>query len=199
MRICFFGDSYTNGTGDDGALGWVGRLAARTRSQGVDLTLYNLGVRRDTSQDIKVRWRQEAEVRLPIGIDGRLVFAFGNNDTAFDDAEQRLRLTIDQTLNNTNEILAAASSWLPTLMIGPIPATGSDPHDARIRELSGRFAELCQRHSVPFMPLSPLPPTVQTVWRKEAEAGDGVHPNAEGYASLARHIEQWNAWQDWFD
>jgi acyl-CoA thioesterase-1 len=28
MRICFFGDSFVNGTGDDDGLGWVGRIVA---------------------------------------------------------------------------------------------------------------------------------------------------------------------------
>ena len=29
MRICFFGDSFVNGTGDDECLGWVGRNELR--------------------------------------------------------------------------------------------------------------------------------------------------------------------------
>ncbi|HZC55143.1 MAG TPA: hypothetical protein VE396_03730 [Xanthobacteraceae bacterium] len=28
IRICFFGDSMVNGTGDDACLGWVGRICA---------------------------------------------------------------------------------------------------------------------------------------------------------------------------
>ena len=35
-RICFFGDSFVNGTGDDDALGWVGRLCAAERRAGLD-------------------------------------------------------------------------------------------------------------------------------------------------------------------
>lgn len=27
MRICFIGDSFVNGTGDDTCLGWVGRIS----------------------------------------------------------------------------------------------------------------------------------------------------------------------------
>lgn len=77
MRLCFFGDSFVNGTGDDDCLGWVGRLCAAERRVGRDLTVYNLGVRRDTSDDILRRWRREAEARLPPGCGGRLVFSFG--------------------------------------------------------------------------------------------------------------------------
>jgi acyl-CoA thioesterase-1 len=55
MRICFFGDSFVNGTGDDDALGWVGRAVASARHAGRDVTAYNLGVRGDTSADVAAR------------------------------------------------------------------------------------------------------------------------------------------------
>ena len=42
MRICFFGDSFVNGTGDDDCRGWPGRLCAEARQRGCDVTLYNL-------------------------------------------------------------------------------------------------------------------------------------------------------------
>ena len=43
MRICFIGDSFVNGTGDDDALGWPGRVVSMARSKGLDVTYYNLG------------------------------------------------------------------------------------------------------------------------------------------------------------
>ena len=41
LRICFVGDSITQGTGDDTALGWPGRLIAAARAQGHDFCGYN--------------------------------------------------------------------------------------------------------------------------------------------------------------
>jgi hypothetical protein len=39
MGICFFfGDSFANGTGDDDALGCVGRILAQARHAGRDVT-----------------------------------------------------------------------------------------------------------------------------------------------------------------
>ena len=70
VRPCFVGDSFINGTGDDTCLGWVGRVCAAMRASGRDLTLYNLGIRRDTSADIAVRWLDETSRRLPQGVDG---------------------------------------------------------------------------------------------------------------------------------
>jgi acyl-CoA thioesterase-1 len=65
MRICFFGDSIVNGTGDDDCLGWTGRICSAARHAGHAVTHYNLGIRRDTSANVSARWRQEAERRLP--------------------------------------------------------------------------------------------------------------------------------------
>ena len=84
MRICFIGDSFVAGAGDDDCLGWPGRLCAAARQAGHDLTLYNLGIRRDTSADIAARWEAEARARLPAEHDGRLVFLFGVNDCVED-------------------------------------------------------------------------------------------------------------------
>jgi len=52
LRICFVGDSLTLGTNDDEYLGWPGRIAKRERAAGHDVTVYNLGVRADTSEMI---------------------------------------------------------------------------------------------------------------------------------------------------
>ncbi len=61
MRICFVGDSITNGTGDPEYLGWVGRVMQDERTRRAELTSYNLGIRRDRSDQIRARWRAEVE------------------------------------------------------------------------------------------------------------------------------------------
>ena len=80
MRICFVGDSITNGTGDPEYLGWVSRVMQHERRRRAELTGYNLGIRRDRSDQIRARWRAEVEARLPAEHEGRVVFAFGAND-----------------------------------------------------------------------------------------------------------------------
>lgn len=118
MRICFIGDSFVNGTGDDTCLGWVGRISAAARQRGHDLTIYNLGVRRDTSSDILSRWQQEVGLRLPDNCDGRLVFSFGTNDCSLGD-DGNIRLSHKRNVDNAGAILSRAKGWRPTLMIGP--------------------------------------------------------------------------------
>ena len=57
LRICFIGDSLVLGTGDEEFLGWPGRVIQRELQAGHDLTLYNTGIRGDTTTKIEARWR----------------------------------------------------------------------------------------------------------------------------------------------
>ena len=193
MRICFFGDSFVNGTGDDDCLGWPGRLCAEARSRGRDVTMYNLGVRRDTSGDVASRWEREAAARLPTGHDGRLVFSFGVNDCVLEEGQPRV--PEDLSLANTQTILAQARATRPTLMIGP-PCTGEASLDERVRRLSERLGPICQELLVPFLSIFPLLEGVE-VWRDEAQRGDGVHPNRGGYELIYDAILRWQPWREW--
>lgn len=195
LRICFFGDSMVNGTGDDACLGWVGRAAAAARRGGCDLTLYNLGVRRDTSVDVRARWRAEAEARLPPGHDGRLVFSFGANDGCAADDGVGVRVPPARSLANAEAILTAASAWRPTLVVGPFPIC--DPTvDRRTAALSAAFGDLCARLGVPYFAPFPLA-AGSDIWAREVAAGDGAHPNAGGYALVAEAFAAWPAWRAW--
>lgn len=194
MRICFIGDSFVNGTGDPECLGWSGRVCAAARKAGLDVTYYNLGIRRDTAQGIAARWRQESSLRLPADVDGRLVFLFGVNDcTPGDDGEPRL--TPEAGAAAARSILGEATRWLPTLMIGPPPIGEPDVND-RIRARSANLAMTCAELTVPFFDVfGPL--SRSDVWMREVSSGDGAHPGADGYGLLADLVMGWSAWTEW--
>lgn len=209
LRICFVGDSITTGTGDDEFLGWPGRLCAAERRRGHDLSLYNLGIRGDTSEMIAARWRAECEARLPAIHPAALVFSFGINDTARE-ADGGLRVGHDRSVATARAILAAAKAWKPTLMIGPTPIlqktltlslNPSQPRevqDARIAAASSAYAGVCKELGVPFLDLF-APLSADSRFRKSMAAGDGIHPTAPGYAAMAELIGQWPAWRKWLD
>ncbi len=193
MRICFFGDSFVNGTGDPACLGWAGRICAEARRNGCDLTYYNLGVRRDTSSDVAQRWRRETSVRLPVGIEARLVFSFGVNDCVVEDGRQRV--SPDTTLANAKAIIAQASGWRPTLFVGP-PPIGDDATNARVKSLSRDLQALCRELEVPYLD-SFQSLSTSDVWMREVVAGDGAHPSAGGYAVFASLVGGWASWRAW--
>jgi lysophospholipase L1-like esterase len=192
IRVLFFGDSFTTGTGDPEALGWVGRVTAAALASGYNLTAYNLGVRRETSADILNRWKRELAPRALSGADMRIVFLFGANDTALENGQRRLPL--DETVANARALLRAAKLSHLTLLIGPPPVADPD-HDRRLRELNSALAELAKSEAVPYLdvftPLQAVP-----LWKKEVMNNDGHHPRAGGYGELAKLITNWPEW--WF-
>ncbi len=198
MRICFFGDSFVNGTGDDDGLGWVGRLVAKARRSGRNVTGYNLGIRRNTSADVAARWKGEASLRLPSEFDGRLVFSFGANDCASDGVDDTPRVGRAESLAHAEAVLAAARRWLPTLMIGPAIIVSDGAANARICALSADYAELCQRIGVPYLEICRLLLASPT-WTQEAFAGDSAHPNRDGYAIVADAVSNWQSWRSWIE
>nr|WP_290227257.1 GDSL-type esterase/lipase family protein [Trichocoleus desertorum] len=194
IRICFVGDSFVNGTGDPHCLGWTGRVCATVAHQGYNVTYYNLGIRRETSEDIRDRWQQEVERRLPVSCDRRVVFSFGVNDTTLENGKPRVDPS--HSIKNAREILTEAQRSLPVLMVGPAPVADAEQNQ-RICDLSVRLAELCQELEVPFLEIAGLL-QASAVWIPEAIANDGAHPGAAGYGELAELVQGWSAWRGWF-
>ncbi len=196
MRICFFGDSFVNGTGDDDGLGWVGRVVAEARQRGRDVTGYNLGIRRNGSGDVQARWKREAALRLPPECDGRLVFSFGANDCLSNGFDGGPRVARTESLGHAGAILRAAHRWLPTLMVGPGIVADDPEANARICSLSADYATLCEQIGIPYLEVCQLLLASRT-WTEEALAGDGAHPNRGGYALVAEAVSNWREWREW--
>ncbi|MFZ2529093.1 MAG: GDSL-type esterase/lipase family protein [Rhodococcus sp. (in: high G+C Gram-positive bacteria)] len=194
IRLCFFGDSFVAGVGDPTHRGWVGLLAERAgQALGeTDFTVYNLGVRRDTTADVRARWFDEVRHRFPDGCDNRLVFSFGVNDTTRQADSTRVRP--EDSVANLAEILdeARANSW-PVLVVGPPPIADGE-QNARTAHLDGLFAAVCAHRNVPYRSVfGPL--DGDTAWMREAAAGDGAHPAAQGYRDLANIVlDAWSTW-----
>lgn len=191
-RICFVGDSFVAGVGDPHALGWAGRLTAHALAAGEELTTYNLGVRGHTSTDIAGRWPAECRVRLPAGIDARVVFSFGVNDTVL--VGDRPRVDAQTSVANLSAALAAAreQGWR-VLMAGP-PPVGDPAHNRRIAELDRRFARVCAAFGVEYVG-NCAQLARNEVWMEQVRTGDGAHPGAAGYAAFAGLLlPAWRAW-----
>lgn len=193
LRLCAFGDSFVHGVGDDAGLGWIGRLCLSARRDGLDVTCYNLGVRRDTSADIRARWRREAAARLPPDVGRRLLFSFGVNDCVIE--EGRPRVPPEAAARNAAAILTDAAALGAPLMIGPPPIADAGVND-RVGALSVQFATLCRRLDIPYLDIfSPL--AASSLWMAEVAAGDGAHPGAAGYGMLADLVGGWPGWRAW--
>ena len=175
------------GAGDPDHLGWIGRAVAGRR----DITLYNLGIRRETSADIARRWGSEALPRMWADEPMRIVLSFGVNDAHLEDGV--LRVTPADSLKNAHAILTGASKLCPVLMVGPPPVVNPGVC-ARLEGMNESFKALAMRLRVPFIDvLRAL--MADGVWQAEAAAWDGAHPGAGGYQTMADLVAVHPAWR----
>jgi acyl-CoA thioesterase I len=188
VRIVVVGDAFAAGVGDPKALGWVGRVVARSQSRDLFLTTYNLGVRDDSSADVLDRWREESARRFSPGSEHRLVLNMGHGDVAQGLSTARSRLNLANVLDD------AAAFSIPTLVVGPAPML--DPSfDDRLRVVAEAQADVCARRSVPFVDcFEPLLKHEQ--WQADLASGDGVHPGQAGYGLIAWLVLH-QGWPEW--
>jgi lysophospholipase L1-like esterase len=209
LRICVIGDSIAAGTGDSRCLGWHGRVLEPLVQDGRDVTIYALGVRGDTSQDVARRWQAEASARLPGIFPAAVVFEFGLNDctvrtTAAGTATRRV--PVEETLATTAAILAGAVERWPTIMIGPaplddgregpqlLPGVSQRTRNHDVRAIDAQLAAVAARVGVAYLPVFDAL-AADLRWRSALRDGDGIHPADEGYDVLAALVGGWAPWQ----
>lgn len=147
------------------------------------MTVYNLGVRGETSTDVAARWRAEAVPRIPSGGDARMVLSFGVNDTTMQAGA--LRTPADASRRALIAILEGARAMgLATYVVGPAPVDDAE-QNRRLQDLTDAFAEACRERDTPFVHVL-MPLLESATWMSEMAAGDGAHPGAAGYDAIAR-------------
>lgn len=190
VRICYVGDSFVNGTGDPTKLGWAGRVSASSQDKNLDITHYNLGARRETSEEILKRWESECKARLPKTSENKVVFSFGVNDTVIENGQRRVSLK--KSVENAKKLLSDASKQYDVCMIG-LPPIDDDEQNKRIKELDHKFQALCKALNIPYLSIFN---TLyhNEIWREEVALNDGAHPKDKGYEILAELIKNWHGW-----
>jgi lysophospholipase L1-like esterase len=189
IRICVIGDSFVAGVGDPKALGWVGRVAARTPQDEASLSVFILGVPDESTADLGSRWWDESNRRFGnAAVDCRLVIGLGHADIDSGLSIPRSRLNLANVLDD------AHSRRLAAFVVGPPPTADSD-RNRRIEELSDTFSDVCRRRDVPFVDtFSPL--VTHEDWLTDLAAGDGVHPRQAGYGLIAWLVLH-GGWHEW--
>ena len=212
IRIGFVGDSITHGTGDETLLGWTYRVGQAEAAKGHDVTVYNLGIRADTSALVEDRWNIEVNSRLKAEMNCATVWAIGINDSAHEKTASTdgLRVPLDESLDRISRMINTAKSVGPALWIGPTPVIEEmmpidrlpgviyDFRNEMIATYSNAFAVKAAEIGVPYLDLySDL--AGDPDWDASLRASDGLHPNADGYVMMAARVTAWNAWRNWFD
>lgn len=212
IRIGFVGDSITHGTGDDTLLGWTYRVGQAEVGRGHDVTVYNLGIRADTSEIVEERWLAECRARLKPGFNCSTVFAIGINDSAHEKSENHdgRRVNLDRSLRIISEMLVQAREFGPVLWVGPtpvfeemmpidrLPGVVYDFRNDAINLYSRAYKDRAAELDIPYLDLFAAL-IDDPVWDKSLRDSDGLHPNAEGYDLMAALIADWDGWRALFD
>jgi len=187
-RVCVLGDALVAGVGDPRAMGWTGRVAARTPDDDGPTTVFPLGVPDEGTSGLLERWVAESSRRFAPGAENRLVVGLGSADLEAGLTMARSRL------NLANVVDEAGSRGLPVLVVGPPP--GLDPaRNDDVAELADAFADVCARRAVRYVDC--FDPLVQhEQWHADLAAGDGVHPGQAGYGLLAWLVLH-GGWRPW--
>lgn len=186
LRLLVVGDEMAAGVGDPRALGWVGRVVARTAAPQPP-TVLTLAVPGESTSELAARWEQEVDRRLSPDADNRLVIAIGRTDLIQGISTARSRLNLANVLD------AADQRRLPTFVVGPPPGGGVDP--TALADLSAAFADVAGRRRTPYVDtFTPLAGHEQ--WLADLASGDGTLPGQAGYGLIAWLVlhSHWNGW-----
>ncbi|MGC4173851.1 GDSL-type esterase/lipase family protein [Demequina sp.] len=190
MRNIFLvGDELVAGHGDPKALGWAGRVAARTLAVAPDCRFHTLAVPGETTGEMTARWDDEALRRLASddGSSRYVVFAVGRAD---------LRRGVSPTmtrLNLANALDRAQALGFSALVVGPPPTSGDE--NQAIAELAALCDDAASRRGAPYVDMyGPLARHEQ--WLHDMTLGDGSLPLQAGYGLMAWLVLN-SAWHDW--
>lgn len=176
LRIAAVGDELLAGLGDPRALGWLGRVLARTPQEGMALETYALPCPQEGTEGLAARWLEEAGRRFSDLHENRLVIGLSGRDIEFGLSTARSRLNLANILDS------ASQNRIEVFVVGP-PPTLDPGQNRRLGELNTAFADVTTRRKHLYVDtFSPLLNHEQ--WRQDLAANGGT-PGQSGYGLMA--------------
>ncbi|BAS17296.1 hypothetical protein AHiyo8_55990 [Arthrobacter sp. Hiyo8] len=110
LRIAAVGDELLAGLGDPRALGWLGRVLARTPQDSVPVESYSLPCPMEGTEGLAARWLDEAGRRFSNVHENRLVIGLSGRDIEFGVSTARSRLNLANILDGRPKATSKYSS-----------------------------------------------------------------------------------------
>lgn len=176
LRLAAIGDELLAGNGDPRALGWFGRVLARTPREELTLESYVLAAPLEGTEGLAARWEGETLRRFGEGFENRLVIGLSGRDIEFGISPARSRLNVANILDSAQQNSAEV------FVVGP-PPTLDPTRNRRLAELNTAFADVTTRRNHYYVDtFSPLLNHEQ--WRGDLAANAGT-PGQAGYGLIA--------------
>jgi hypothetical protein len=189
IRIAAVGDELLAGTGDQRALGWLGRTLARTNPSPASLESFILASPNEGTEELAGRWLQEAGRRFDDGYENRLVIGLSDRDLDLELTTARSRLNLANILDG------AAQLSVKAFVVGPPPGLDAE-RNQRLAELSAAFGDVTTRRKHVYVDtFTPLLNHEQ--WRTDLAANGGT-PGQAGYGLIAWLVLH-RGWYSWLE
>lgn len=189
IRLAAVGDELLAGLGDPRALGWLGRVMARTRPDNATVEAYSLAAPGEGTEALANRWLQEVGRRFGDGSDNRLVIGLSDRDLDLELSTARSRLNLANILDG------AAHLSVKALVVGPPPGLDAE-RNRRLADLSAAFGDVTTRRKHVFVDtFTPL--ITHEQWRHDLSANGGA-PGQAGYGLMAWLVLH-RGWFQWLD
>lgn len=173
-RICVIGDELVAGIGDPKALGWVGRVLARTEVP-AHTQLYPLALPMESTTQLAQRWETECYPRFARDATNKLIVAVGAHDVDAGLSTPRTRLNLANILD------VAAANGIETMLVSPPPLRCSDQR--HLQRLSTACHDVAERRHIPFIDMyTPLAGHDQ--WHDDIALSASGFPSQAGYGLM---------------
>lgn len=187
IRITALGDELLAGHGDPRALGWFGRVMARTQDPALRLQSFVLAAPGEGSEALAERWLGEANRRFGDLVENRLVIALSDRDVDLEVSTARSRLNLANILDSASQMNIKA------LLVGPAPGL-DEARNERVAELNRVFADVAMRRNHHYVDtFTPLRQHAQ--WRSDLSSNGGL-PGQAGYGLMAWLVLH-RGWYSW--
>jgi acyl-CoA thioesterase-1 len=187
IRIAAVGDELLAGLGDPRALGWLGRVLARTSPDDAIVETFTLAAPQEGTEALAARWQQEAGRRFDAGCENRLVIGLSDRDLDLELSTARSRLNLANILD------AASQSSIKVFVVGPPPGL-DNARNQRLAELSAAFGDVTTRRKHVYVD-SFTPLLNHEQWRTDL-ASNGGSPGQAGYGLMAWLVLH-RGWHQW--
>ena len=190
IRLVALGNELLSGVGDPRALGWFGRVLAKTPVDTVDLEHYVLAMPREGTEALSRRWQEETMPRFSTGAaEGTENFLL----IALNDADLDGASSARSRLNLANILDRASQDGIRCLVVGPVP-TLDEERNQRIAELNAAYQDVSSRRSHVYV--DTYRPLLQhEQWREDLSANRG-RPGQAGYGLIAWLVLH-RGWYQW--
>lgn len=187
IRLAAVGDELLAGVSDPRALGWLGRVLARTPQDEFSLEAYSLACPEEGTEALAARWLGEAGRRFDDFHENRLVIGLSDRDIELELSTARSRLNLANILDG------AAQLSVPVFVVGPPPGLDAAANK-KLSELNTAFADVTTRRRHVYVDtFSPLLNHEQ--WRTDLAANNGA-PGQAGYGLMAWLVLH-RGWYQW--